>query len=81
VLGALVGRVAAAAVKSLAAAAVNVAATELRKPETQQKLGASLDAVTVALRDPETRYGAVRALGRAAGRLRNALETHDDEPR
>jgi hypothetical protein len=81
VLGALFGRVAAAAVKSLAAAAVNVAATELRKPETQQKLGASLDAVTVALRDPETRNGAARALGRAAGRFRHALEKHDDEAR
>jgi hypothetical protein len=80
-LGALFGRVAGAAVKSLAAAAMNVAATELRKPETQAKLGASVDAVTAALRDPETRNGAIRALGRSAGRLRHALTTHDDEPR
>ncbi len=84
-LGGLIGRAVAAAAKTVAAAAINAAANELRKPETQAKLGASVDAVTTTLRDPERRRaleaGAARALGRMAGRVRHAIaERSNDDP-
>jgi hypothetical protein len=84
VLGGFIGRAVAAAARSVAAAAVSAAANELRKPETQQKIARSVVAVSATLRDPEKRAGveraagtagrsAARALGRAAGTLRNKL--------
>jgi hypothetical protein len=64
--------------------AAGAAANELRKPETQQKIARSAVVVAATLRDPEKRAGieraaagaglsAARALGRAAGTLRNKL--------
>jgi hypothetical protein len=69
----------------LAAGAV---ASELRKPETQAKIARSVAATTTTLRDPEKRaevqrvagtagLSAARALGRAAGTLRNKLSGPD----
>jgi hypothetical protein len=71
VLGGFIGRAVVAAARGAAALAVNAAANELRKPETQQKIARSIVTVTAKLRDPE--ISAARRLGRAAGTLRNKL--------
>lgn len=78
-IGQLIARAVAMAGKSIVAAAVNAAANELRKPETQQKLNDGLQSATSALRDPATRDNAARALGRAAGHFRNSLKPPHDE--
>ena len=78
------GRAIAMAVRSVGAVAVNAAMTELKKPETQAKIGAGIATVHHHLNDPEKRAeleraagtagkSAVRALGRAAGTLRNKI--------
>ncbi len=83
-LGSFFGRAIVAAVRSVGAVAVNAAMTELRKPETQAKIGQSIATVHHHLNDPEKRAeieraagtaskSAVRALGRAAGTLRNKI--------
>ena len=83
-LGSFFGRAIVAAVRSVGAVAVNAAMTELRKPETQAKIGQSIATVHHQLNDPEKRAeleraagaaskSAVRALGRAAGTLRNKI--------
>ena len=83
-LGAFFGRAILAAARSVAAVAVNVAMTELRKPETQAKIGQSIATAHQTLNDPEKRAeleraagvagkSAARALGRAAGTLRNKI--------
>lgn len=81
---AFLGRLVAAAGKTLVTAAVNRAATELRKPETQAKLHDSAQRAVQTLRDPATRETiehlagiardrGARALGRAVGRLQHAI--------
>ena len=83
-LGSFFGRAIVAAVRSVGAVAVNAAMAELRKPETQAKIGQSIATAQNHLNDPEKRAGleraagvasksAVRALGRAAGTLRNKI--------
>jgi|GEM_PF-2981700 hypothetical protein len=83
-LGSFFGRAIVAAVRSVGAVAVNAAMTELRKPETQAKIGQGIATVHHHLNDPEKRAeleraagtagkSAVRALGRAAGNLRNKI--------
>lgn len=70
--------------RSVGAVALNAAMTELRKPETQAKLGAGIATVHHHLNDPEKRADleraagtagktAARMLGRAAGNLKNKL--------
>ena len=70
--------------RALLRLAAGVVATELRKPETQAKIARSVAAASATLRDPEKRAevertagaagkSAARALGRAAGALRNKL--------
>jgi hypothetical protein len=70
--------------RALLRLAAGAAANELRKPETQAKIVRSVAVVGATLRDPEKRAGveraagtaglsAARALGRAAGTLRNKL--------
>jgi len=84
VLGSFLGRAVVAAVRSVGAVALNAAMTELRKPETQAKLGAGIATVHHHLNDPEKRADleraagtagktAARMLGRAAGNLKNKL--------
>ncbi len=83
-LGSFLGRAVVAAVRSVGAVALNAAMTELRKPETQAKLGAGIATVHHHLNDPEKRADleraagtagktAARMLGRAAGNLKNKL--------
>jgi len=80
VLGALVGK----AMRSAATFAASAIAAELKKPETQQKIGQTIASVQHKLADPETRQKveqaagsagktAARILGRAAGTLRNKI--------
>jgi len=84
VLGSFFGRAIVAAVRSVGAVAVNAAMTELRKPETQAKIGAGIATAQQHLNDPEKRAEleraagtagktAARMLGRAAGNLRNKI--------
>jgi hypothetical protein len=84
VLGSFFGRAIVAAVRSVGAVAVNAAMTELRKPETQAKIGQGIATVHHHLNDPEKRAEleraagtagktAARMLGRAAGNLRNKI--------
>jgi hypothetical protein len=83
-LGALFGK----AMRSAATMAASAIAAELRKPETQQKIGQTIAGVQQKLTDPETRQTveraagtagktAARMLGRAAGTLRNKLGGDD----
>lgn len=83
-LGSLLGRVLAGAARGVVAVAANAAATELRKPETQAKLAQGVATVHHHMTDPERRtaleraagdagLSAARALGRAAGTLKNKL--------
>ena len=83
-LGALFGK----AMRSAATLAASAIAAELRKPETQQKIGQTIASVQHKLADPETRQKveqaagtasktAARMLGRAAGTLKNKI-TGDD---
>jgi hypothetical protein len=76
------GRAIVLAVRSVGAVAVNAAMTELKKPETQAKIGAGIATVHQHLNDPEKRAEleraagtagktAARLLGRAAGNLKN----------
>jgi hypothetical protein len=78
------GRAIVLAVRSVGAVAVNAAMTELKKPETQAKIGAGIAAVHQHLNDPEKRADreraagtagktAARMLGRAAGTLKNKI--------
>jgi len=78
------GRAIVMAARSIGAVAVNAAMTELRKPETQQKIGQGIATVHQHLNDPEKRAElertagvagktAARILGRAAGTLRNKI--------
>jgi hypothetical protein len=82
VIGGFIARAVALASRAVVGAAANAVATELKKPETQQKLAASAQHVAGKLRDPETlkrleteagkmRDSGARALGRAVGNLRN----------
>jgi hypothetical protein len=84
VFGALMGR----AFRGAAGMAATAIAAELRKPETQQKIGQTMASVQHKLADPETRQQlersagsagktAARMLGRAAGTLRNKLGGDD----
>ena len=84
VIGGFIARAVALASRAVVGAAANAVATELKKPETQQKLAASAQQVAAHLRDPETlkkietgagkmRDTGARALGRAIGDLRNRL--------
>jgi hypothetical protein len=84
VFGSFFGRAIVAAVRSVGAVAVNAAMTELRKPETQAKIGQGIATVHQHLNDPEKRAEldppagtagktAARMLGRAAGNLRNKI--------
>ena len=79
-LGSLFGK----AMRSAATMAASAIAAELRKPETQQKIGQTLASVQQKIADPATRENveraagtagktAARMLGRAAGTLRNKL--------
>jgi hypothetical protein len=72
------------AIRSVGAVAVNAAMTELKKPETQAKIGAGIATVHQHLNDPEKRADleraagtagktAARLLGRAAGTLKNKI--------
>jgi hypothetical protein len=83
-LGSLFGRVLVSAARSVAAVAANAAAAELRKPETQAKIGQAIAIAHQQVTDPERRAAleraagdagksAARALGRAAGTLRNKI--------
>ncbi len=78
------GRAIVLAVRSVGAVAVNAAMTELKKPETQAKIGAGIATVHQHLNDPEKRADleraagtagktAARLLGRAAGTLKNKI--------
>jgi hypothetical protein len=78
------GRAIVLAVRSVGAVAVNAAMAELKKPETQAKIGAGIATVHQHLNDPEKRADleraagtagktAARLLGRAAGNLKNKL--------
>ena len=75
-------------IRAAAKLAVSAAATELRKPENQQKVGKAIAAATTTLRDPERREAlgktagtvagvardtGARALGRLAGSIKNKL--------
>ena len=79
-IGALFGK----AMRSAATMAASAIAAELRKPETQQKIGQTIAQVQHKLSDPETRAKAAetagvagktaaRMLGRAAGTIRNKI--------
>ena len=64
--------------RQAAALAASALATELRKPENQEKLAAAARGAAAKLRDPETpkQIGSIansgaRALGRAFGSLKN----------
>jgi len=77
-LPSLLARAFATVGKTVAAAAVNAAATELRRPETQRRLAAGAQHVAAQLRDPKTAERVDRALahgahvlGRAVGNWRN----------
>lgn len=70
--------------RSVAAMAVNAAMHELKKPETQAKIGQTLATAQHQLTDPQKRADleraagaagktAARMLGRAAGTLKNKL--------
>jgi hypothetical protein len=83
-LGALFGK----AMRSAATMAASASAAELRKPETQQKIGQTIATVQQKIADPATRQSveraagtagksAARMLGRAAGTLRNKLGGDD----
>jgi hypothetical protein len=83
-LGSFFGRAIMTAVRGVGAVAVNAAMTELRKPETQAKIGAGIATVHQHLNDPEKRADleraagtagktAARMLGRAAGTLKNKI--------
>lgn len=83
-LGSLLGRVLASAARGVVAIAANAAAAELRKPETQAKIGQGIATVHQHVTDPDRRAAleraagdagksAARALGRAAGTLKNKL--------
>ena len=83
-IGGFIARAVALASRAVVGAAANAVATELKKPETQQKLAASAQQVAGHLRNPETlkkieaeagkmRDTGARALGRAIGELRNRL--------
>ena len=72
-LPALIARALGMAGKSVVAAAANAVANELRKPETQAKIAGGLQSAAHAMRDPQARQSTARALGRAAGTLKNAL--------
>jgi hypothetical protein len=78
------GRAIVMAVRSVGAVAVNAAMAELKKPETQAKIGAGIATVHQHLHDPEKRADleraagtagktAARLLGRAAGTLKNKI--------
>jgi hypothetical protein len=78
------GRAIVLAIRSVGAVAVNAAMTELKKPETQAKIGAGIATVHQHLNDPEKRADleraagtagktAARLLGRAAGNLKNKI--------
>jgi len=78
------GRAIVMAARSVAAVAVNAAMAELKKPETQAKIGAGIATVHQHLNDPEKRAEleraagtagktAARMLGRAAGTLKNKI--------
>jgi hypothetical protein len=78
------GRAIVLAVRSVGAVAVNAAMAELKKPETQAKIGAGIATVHQHLNDPEKRADleraagtagktAARLLGRAAGTLKNKI--------
>jgi hypothetical protein len=54
-LGSFFGRAIMTAVRGVGAVAVNAAMTELRKPETQAKIGAGIATVHQHLNDPEKR--------------------------
>jgi ribosomal protein L9 len=80
VIGGFIARAVALAGRAVVGAAVNAAATELKRPENQQKLAEHAHAVAEhaqavgeKLRDPETLKSGARALGRAFGTLRNKL--------
>jgi hypothetical protein len=75
--------------RALLRLAAGVVAGELRKPETQAKIAGAVAAASATLRDPEKRAemqntagaagkSAARALGRAAGTLRNKLSGPPD---
>jgi hypothetical protein len=79
-LGALFGK----AMRSAATLAASAIAAELKKPETQQKIGQTIANVQHKLADPETRAqaeriagtagkSAARMLGRAAGTIKNKI--------
>jgi hypothetical protein len=83
--GSLIGK----AMRGAAAMAASAVAAELRKPETQQKIGKTIATVQQKLADPETRAraeaaagtagkSAARLLGRAAGTLRNKINGDPD---
>ncbi len=83
-LGALFGR----AARGVAGMVVSAVAAELRKPETQQKIGHAAATVQQKLTDPETRRQietaagtasktAARMLGRAAGTIKNKIGSGD----
>jgi hypothetical protein len=78
------GRAIVMAARSVAGLAATAIAAELRKPETQAKIGAGIATVHQHLNDPEKRADleraagtagktAARMLGRAAGTLRNKI--------
>ncbi len=84
-LGSLIGK----AMRSAATLAASAIAAELRKPETQQKIGQTIATVQHKLADPQTRAKAgqaagtagktaARMLGRAAGTLRNKINGDPD---
>lgn len=77
-LPSLVGRALATVGKTIVAAAVSTAATELRRPENQRRLAESAQRITAQLRDPQaaervdrTIASGARSLGRAFGNWRN----------
>ena len=70
-LGSLLGRAFMAAARGAATIVVNVAVAELRKPETQQKIGRTVATAAQSLQEPAN--NAARVLGRATGTLRNKL--------
>lgn len=77
-LPSLLARALATVGRTVAAAAVNAAATELRRPETQARIAAGAQHVASQLRDPKTAErvdqaiaSGARALGRTVGSWRN----------
>lgn len=83
-LGSFLGRAIASAARSVAAVAVNAVVAEMKKPETQAKVAQTIVTAHRSLNDPEKRAAleqaagtagksAMRALGRAAGTLRNKI--------